>query len=61
MATMVSPERVSHNGRRRKLTDAQLDRLVQRYNNGETQVALSKEYGVSVATVRKYLKSRTPQ
>lgn len=56
----VDPERrhANNGGRFSKLTESQIDEMVIRYNKGETQKALGERFGVSVSTVRRYLRSR---
>lgn len=56
----VNPDRLpaKNGGRLTKLTDDQIDSMVMSYNAGTTQKALGEMYGVSVSTVRRYLKSR---
>lgn len=53
---MVDPERKT--GRRTRLTAHQVDQLITRYNNGETQKELAEHYGISVSTVQRYVKQR---
>lgn len=56
----VNPERIpkKNGGRLNKLTENQIDELVISYNAGKTQKELGEQYGISVSTVRRYLKSR---
>lgn len=56
----VDPNRVQERrgGRAPKLTDTQVDHMVEKYNEGTTQKELAEIYGVSVPTVRRYLKTR---
>lgn len=56
----VNPDRIpaKNGGRVNKLTEDQIDEMVISYNAGKTQKALGEQYGISVSTVRRYLKSR---
>ena len=58
---MVDVNALSRRGRAKKLNEEQINELVTRYNDGETQVELAKEYGITTPTVRRYLKARTPK
>lgn len=51
----------SRTGRRARLDETQINRMVERYNNGETQKELAKAYGVSVSTIQRYIRQRKPQ
>lgn len=56
----VNPDRKPKNrgGARKKITPAQLDHIVIKYNEGATQKELAEQYSVSVETIRRYLKTR---
>lgn len=56
----VNPDRMpaKNGGRLNALTEEQVDEMVISYNAGATQKALSEKYGISVSTVRRYLRSR---
>lgn len=53
--------RTQKKGRPKKLSEAQIDMMVNHYNNGDTQKQLAEEFGVSVATVKAYLQERSPK
>lgn len=58
---MVDPNRKqTRSGRNTRLTRTQINNLVAKYNEGETQRELAKEYSVSVSTVQRYIRQRTP-
>jgi DNA invertase Pin-like site-specific DNA recombinase len=58
---MVSVERKQERGRRYRLTPEQVDEMVTRFNAGETQASLAAAFGVSVSTVQRYIRLRTPK
>lgn len=58
---MVSRERKQERGRRTRLSDEQINEMITRYNAGETQVSLAAVYGISVSTVQRYIRLRTPK
>lgn len=45
--------------RAKKLTELQINKVIELYNAGWTQKALCKKFGVSAPTMRRYIKSRT--
>lgn len=51
-------QKVNKGGRQPRLTDDQIDVLVTYYNQGVTQRELSEKYGISLSTVKKYLRER---
>lgn len=58
---MVDPNRKqTRSGRNTRLTETQINNLVTKYNEGETQKDLAKEYAISVSTVQRYIRQRTP-
>lgn len=46
-------------GRSNKLSDMQINELVDKWNAGYTQKMLADEYSISLSTVKRYLKERT--
>lgn len=61
MENRVMVTRQGGSGRAKKLTEVQIDKAVEMYNAGVTQKDVAKHFGVTPATMRKYLKERTPQ
>lgn len=58
---MVNKQRKQERGRRTRLTEEQINEMITRYNAGETQVSLAAAYGISVSTVQRYIRLRTPK
>lgn len=58
---MVNKSRKQERGRRSRLTPDQINDLITRYNAGETQVSLAAAYKISVSTVQRYIRLRTPE
>lgn len=58
---MVNKSRKQERGRRSRLTPDQINDLITRYNAGETQVSLAEAYKISVSTVQRYIRLRTPE
>lgn len=57
MKILVSKER-QKGGRPSRLTETQIDNLIIQYNSGDTQKELAERFGISISTVRKYIKER---
>lgn len=57
MKILVSENRIKK-GRPSRLTEAQIDNLIIQYNSGDTQKELAERFGISISTVRKYIKER---
>lgn len=45
--------------RAKKLTELQINKVIELYNAGWTQKALCTKFGVSAPTMRRYIRSRT--
>lgn len=57
-APLAQVVRQPQNGRPQKLTETEISLMVIDYNRGMSQQALADKWGVSVQTVRRYLKRR---
>lgn len=57
MKILVSKNRIKK-GRPSRLTETQIDNLIIQYNSGDTQKELAERFGISISTVRKYIKER---
>lgn len=57
----VDPEMLVNRtkGRRKKLTEGQINRLVTSFNEGATITSLADEYHIARGTVRRYLQERS--
>jgi len=53
----LAKKRGAYRGRKRALTDDQVDQLRQRAGAGETKTALARTFGVSRETVYQYLRT----
>lgn len=55
---MQTVKRESKKGRPSRLNEQQKDTIVNHYNAGDTQIELSKQFNVSVSTIRRVLQER---
>ena len=55
---MQTVKRESRKGRPSRLDEKQKDTIVNRYNAGDTQSEIAKQFNVSVSTIRRVLQER---